>query len=280
MSRMMPRPMPQPTRRLTRRSALTTVFAGILASPAVAAQQARLLDGRWARFGTAGEPDHGPWDAILGRHLRMGRDGIARLDYASVDRNALRGYLEHLTAIDPATLPRDTAFAYWVNLYNALTVHVVTGAWPVRSIREIGGSLLAPGPWREPLITVAGRRLSLDEIEHGILRPVWRDPRVHYAVNCASLGCPNLAPRSYAADRLETMLNAAARGYVNHPRGAQIKGGRLEVSSIYRWFREDFGGTDAAVIAHLKSHADPPLAARLEGVTRIASDTYDWRING
>jgi len=276
----MTRSMPRPNRQLTRRSALTTAFAGVLASPAIAAQQARLLDGRWARFGVAEAPDHGQWDAILARHLRLGRDGIARFDYAAVDPNALRGYLERLTATDPTALPRDAAFAYWVNLYNALTVHVVVGAWPVGSIREIGGSFLAPGPWREPLVTVAGRRLSLDEIEHGILRPVWRDPRVHYAVNCASLGCPNLAPRAFASDRLEPMLDDAARAYINHPRGARVKAGRLEVSSIYRWFREDFGGTDAAVIAHLKSHADPPLSAQLDGISRIGSDSYDWRING
>jgi hypothetical protein len=119
------------------------------------------------------------------------------------------------------------AFAYWANLYNALTLDVVLNAYPVTSIRNIksrgaGFDLKALfGPWRTKLVTVAGRRLSLDDIEHEIMRPTFRDPRVHYAVNCAAVGCPNLWPQVWPANSLNHDLDRAARTYVNDPRGAR-----------------------------------------------------------
>jgi hypothetical protein len=122
--------------------------------------------------------------------------------------------------------------------------------------------------------------MSLDDIEHETMRPTFRDPRVHYAVNCASIGCPNLPPRAWRAATLERELDAAAAAFVNHPRGVTVlPDGRLRVSSIYAWFREDFGGSEAGVVAHLRRHAAPPLAARLGERTAIAEDAYDWALN-
>ncbi|MEO0914732.1 MAG: DUF547 domain-containing protein, partial [Pseudomonadota bacterium] len=179
----------------------------------------------------------------------------------------------------PASLTAAAAFAYWVNLYNAVTVQVVLQSYPVNSIRDIGGGLFSAGPWRTKLVRVAGQDLSLDDIEHGILRPVWGDARVHYAVNCASIGCPNLANRAYSARRLGAMLDEGARTYVNHPRGATVTGGRLIASSIYDWFKADFGGSDAGVIAHLQTYAGGALAAGLGGVSRVSDFRYDWSLN-
>jgi hypothetical protein len=183
-------------------------------------------------------------------------------------------------------MSRAEALAYWGNLYNAVTLKVVIDRYPVASIRDIkGGSWLDPkaylGPWREPRVTVeGGRRLSLDDIEHAIMRPTFKDPRVHYVVNCASYGCPNLMERAWRAATLEADLEAAARAYVNHPRGvAVLPSGALRVSSIYRWFIEDFGGTDDGVLAHLRSHAAPALAQRLAGTPSIAEHDYDWSLN-
>ena len=171
--------------------------------------------------------------------------------------------------------------AYWINLYNALTVDTVLNHYPVGSIRDISISpgLFNRGPWDRKLVTVEGQALSLNDIEHRILRPIWHDPRIHYAVNCASLGCPNLANTAYDGSHLDAMLDAAARAYVNNPRGAAVHDGKLTVSSIYRWYEADFGSTDAGVIAHLKRYAEPPLAAALNGISAIADDHYDWRLN-
>ena len=249
---------------------------------APAAPAASLVDPYWQGAGSDEPPDHAAWDSFLAAHTRPGPDGVRRLDYAAAvgDRGALQAYLAGLAAIDPTSLPRPEQFAYWANLYNALTVDVVLDAWPVESIRRIGGSLFSPGPWRDPVVTVAGRELSLDNIEHGILRPIWQDARVHYAVNCASIGCPDLATKAFRGDGLEAVLDALAAAYVNHPRGARVEGGRLQVSSIYDWFEADFGGDDAGVIAHLRRYAEPDLAAALAGIERISGHDYDWALNG
>lgn len=245
----------------------------------------------WARW-RAHDPastrrvDHGVWSGLLARYRAAGADGIARFDYASLaadgpGRATLAAYLAALAATPVSTLARAEQMAFWINLYNALTVDVVVRHWPVDSIRDIRISpgWFAVGPWGRKLIAVEGEEVSLDDIEHRILRPLWNDPRVHYAVNCASLGCPDLAAEAYAGAALDAQLDRAAIGFVNHPRGARIADGRLRVSSIYEWFKADFGGDDTGVIAHLRRYAGPDLARALAGVTRIAGYGYDWSIN-
>ena len=249
---------------------------------ATAASKPKLVDTYWEASGTGGPVDHAAWDAFLATYTTPGTQGVRLVDYGAAQsggRADLQAYLAHLQSIDPTTLPRPEQFAYWANLYNAATVEVILEAYPVESIRKIGGSLFSPGPWGEPVVEVAGRELSLDNIEHGIMRPIWGDPRTHYAVNCASIGCPNLGVMALRAEGLEEALDAAARNYVNHPRGAEIRNGRLHVSSIYDWFDVDFGGNDAGVIAHLRQYAGPELAAALEGITRVSGDGYDWNLN-
>ena len=228
--------------------------------------------------------DHAAFDALLSRRARNSRDGVVRLDYAgwrgsAADRAALSRYIETLAALDPLSLTRPEQFAYWANLYNAATIRVVLDAWPVRSIRDIRSSLLVAGPWKKTVVRVGGVDLSLDDIEHEILRKGWSDPRVHYAVNCASFSCPNLPLRAWRGAGLGPALDAAARAYVNHSRAVDFNGAALTVSSIYKWYAADFGGTDARVIAHLRQYAAAPLAARLGQTSRIAGDDYNWAIN-
>ncbi len=228
--------------------------------------------------------DHTAWDAVLARYVSRHPDGINRVANGSVtaaDRAALDRYLDALSATPIARFNRDQQFAFWVNLYNALTVRVVLDHYPVDSIRDIdiSSGLFADGPWGRDLIEVDGTALTLDDIEHRILRPLWRDPRIHYAVSCASLGCPNLARTAFLPGMLETMLNASAHDYINHPRGAAIRDGRLYVSSLYDWFSEDFGGDDAGVIAHLRNFAQGALADGLADIRSVSGHAYDWRLN-
>jgi hypothetical protein len=230
--------------------------------------------------------DHSAWDALLAGYRRDAADGIARFDYEALaasraDRAASKAYLAALSATPISSFGRNAQMAFWIDLYNALTIDVVVEHWPVASIRDIRISpgWFSVGPWGRKLIAVEGEDLSLDDIEHRILRPLWSDPRVHYAVNCASLGCPNLPPRAVTAANLEATLAQGAVDFVNHPRGSRIESGRLRVSSIYEWFKVDFGGMDAGVIAHLRAHAKPDLARALDGVARISGHDYDWAIN-
>jgi predicted TIM-barrel fold metal-dependent hydrolase len=177
-------------------------------------------------------------------------------------------------------LSRAEQLPYWINLYNALTVRTVLAHYPVTSIRKIRPGWLSLGPWKEKWVEVEEYPISLDDIEHRILRPIWRDPRIQCAVNCASLGCPNLQPTAFTRANTEALLENAAGAYVNHPRSVSFRGPELVVSSIYRWFREDFGDSDAGILLYLRQHAEPDLAARLGEVVEIADDLYDWRLNG
>ena len=250
-------------------------------SGSASAQGLSRFTGRTAGTGVV---DHGGFDALLARWARSSADGVVRVNYAgwkrsTADRDALKRYIDLLTALDPLTLTRAEQFAYWANLYNALTIKVVVDAYPVASIRDIRTSKPLPGPWWKAITRVAGVNLSLNNIEHDILRKGWRDPRVHYAVNCASFSCPNLPLQAFRGVGLEAALDAAARAYVNHSRGVRFEGEKLVVSSIYRWYGGDFGGTDAKVIAHLTQYSAAPLRARLQAVDRIARGAYDWSLN-
>lgn len=230
-----------------------------------------------------GTANHAAFDALLRRRARNSRDGVVRVDYAgwkasAADRASLRAYIASLSRLNPQSLTRPEQFAFWANLYNAVTLDVVLVAWPVRSIRDIRSGI-TPGPWRRKLATVAEVELSLDDMEHNILRHGWSDPRVHYAVNCASISCPNLPLRALRGATLGPSLDAAARAYVNSPRAVTFDGDTLVVSSIYKWYADDFGGSDARVIAHLARYANEPLKTRLRAATRIGRDTYDWSLN-
>ncbi|MBM3583920.1 MAG: DUF547 domain-containing protein [Alphaproteobacteria bacterium] len=239
---------------------------------------------RWATHNpdSTATVDHGPWDAFLDANLIVGADGINRIAYGRVvDRATLDRYLDALadTAID--TLARSEQLVFWINLYNALTVRVVLDHYPVASIRDIdiATGLFGDGPWDARLIAVAGQDLTLNDIEHRILRPLWRDARVHYAVNCAALGCPNLAATAYRGATAEAMLKDGARTYINHPRGVAVNGEAVTVSRIYDWYIEDFGGDEAGVIAHLTRYAAPDMAGRLEAIGRLAGTAYDWALS-
>ena len=217
--------------------------------------------------------------------------GLNRVRYAAFKAGGhgeLKAYISALETVRPQALDRPEQFAYWANLYNAKTIDVVLDAYPVASIRDIsinGGivdflkkSVGKGGPWKAKIVEVGGVKLSLDDIEHGIMRPVFRDPRVHYAVNCASVGCPNLQKAAFTGAKLEEMLEAAATDFINSPRGFSSKGGEITASSIYEWFAADFGGASGAV-KHALNYAKPNLKSKLISARVISNYEYDWSLN-
>jgi hypothetical protein len=230
------------------------------------------------------EIDHGAWEAFLVRYVRIGPDNIHRVAYGEVtpaDRKALHAYLAQLSSTPISGYNRAEQLAYWINLYNALAVETVLEHYPVASIREVGAGTgrLAEGPFDAPLIEVEGHALSLHDIQNRIIRPIWRDPRVFYALSCAALSCPNLQPVPFTGDQLNSQLSEAAMAYVNDPRCVRIEDQKLVVSSLFRWYRGDFGGSDEAVIHHLMGFAAPRLAMKLQQHDRIDRDVFDWRLN-
>jgi len=230
--------------------------------------------------------DHSAWDKWLKKYLVAPHpSGVNRVRYGSVapeDRKALKSYLEDLQSLPISAYNGAEQKAYWINLYNALTVEVILSHYPVESIRNIGISpgLFSRGPWDAKLVTIERERLSLNDIEHRILRPIWKDARVHYAVNCASLGCPNLQLVAYTGENTESLLEKGAGEYINHPRGLAIKNGRLQVSSIYDWFKDDFGASRDRLLEHWLKYADEDLAGALKSYKGSLAYGYDWSLNG
>jgi uncharacterized protein DUF547 len=265
---------------------LPIILVILLAQAAHAAPKAEL----WARWQTHDPAnrqkiDHGAWDRFLKQYVVAPHpSGINRVRYQAVtpeDLKGLKSYVQAMQRVAISNYSRAEQKAYWINVYNAATVDLVVSRLPLKSIRDINISpgLLARGPWGAKLFSVEGERLSLDDIEHRILRPIWKDNRVHYALNCASLGCPHLQPGAYTADNLETFLERGANEFINHPRGVAIQKGRLQVSSLYVWFQEDFGGNAEDLMEHWQNFANPVLADALEKYTGSLAHDYDWRLN-
>ncbi len=223
--------------------------------------------------------DHSVWNNLLQEYVVEGSDGVNLVEYNRFKSEAsddLASYLAAMQAVAIEDFGPDEQFAFWVNLYNAATVDVILKNLPLDSIRDIG--LLGTGPWKDDAVTVSGRTLSLDNIEHDILRPEWQDVRIHYAVNCASIGCPNLAKEAYTGAKLEEMLEAASKAYVNHPRGFGGTPDQIIASNIFDWYQDDWGSVQD-VLDHAREYAEGPTAELLEGAEGISGYDYDWGLN-
>jgi hypothetical protein len=243
----------------------------------------------WDKRGPAiaQDVDHSQWQHILNRYLIVGEGSTAinLFNYQGVtnaDKGILKQYLTQLQSINPLQHTKAQQQAYWINLYNALTVQLILDNYPVKSITKLGERFFSFGPWDDDAAVINDKTLSLNDIEHKILRPIWQDPRIHYAVNCASYGCPNLSVTAFTASNTEQLLTAGAYAYVNHPRGVTVKGEDLEVSSIYKWYAEDFGDNEKTLIEHFKRYANPELKQALLLFQQSPGDIdyeYDWRLN-
>ncbi len=230
--------------------------------------------------------DHAIWAELLDTYVTASGDGINRVDYGALAGSEaglgkLGRYIDRMQDVEVSALARDEQFAYWANLYNAVTVEVIVEHYPVASIRDISISpgLFWRGPWGKKLVTVEGEELSLDDIEHEILRKVWDEPRVHFAVNCASIGCPNLRREPFTGTKLDDQLAEAARDYVNHPRGAAFDGDTLLLSSIFDWYGKDFGSPKSERLETIAQWAEPALADKIAGHTGSIRYAYDWSLN-
>lgn len=242
------------------------------------------LDSFWADFRAEDTRviDHSVWQRFLDAHVvAKGQPEQTFVTYQRVSKaelTELQAYLSALQAVAIRGYNRNEQKAFWINLYNAKTAELVLSHYPVDSIRDIKFGWFSSGPWSERLLSVEGKSLSLDDIEHHILRPVWRDNRIHYAVNCASRGCPNLGRQAYTGANSESLLQMAAIEFINHSRGVSMNGNEAVLSSIYKWYADDFGEDFAALKKHLSLYARPALAARLETLSDVDYD-YDWRLN-
>ena len=208
-------------------------------------------------------------------------DGINFMAYGKVtdaDHAALKTYIASLEAQGTAGMNDNEIKAFWFNVYNAKTIDVILDNYPLKSIRSLGA--LNRGPWDRKLLNVKGKgEMSLNDVEHGTLRAEYKEPRIHYAVNCASYGCPNLKATVWTAENLEADLVAAAEDYINHPRGVRVEGNKVIASKIFDWYKVDFGNNQTGMLEHFRQYAKGDLAAQLNGKTKISKFEYDWNLN-
>jgi len=227
---------------------------------------------------------HQEWQSFLNQHVITNDEGINLVDYSNINTNdllVLKEYIKRLSKIDIGNYNRQEQLAYWINLYNALTVETVANYYPIGNVQEINISpgLFSVGPWGASIITIRNTSLTLDDIDNRIIRPVWNDPRTHYSLNNATIGSPNLSKHAYQGHQIEQQLNDAASVYINSLRGVQVIEGRLIISKLYDWYEEDFGGTKKDVIKHLLQYAKEPLLSQLNHINTIDSYIYNWHIN-
>lgn len=235
---------------------------------------------------SAAEPfSHHTWDEVLQTHV----NGIGEVDYEALQASpaGLERYLEALAAASPESDPqrfpsRRHELAYWINAYNAFTVKAVLDRYPVESVRKVSRF------FERRDFVAGGRRLSLDDIEHDILRGRYKEPRIHFAIVCASVSCPALSDRAFMAGGLEEQLDAAARLFVNQRRNLNIddSGSEISLSKIFDWFEDDFEAATGrkgpdAVLAFVQPYAAESLSQRLAGLAspRVRYFSYDWSLN-
>lgn len=220
--------------------------------------------------------DHSIYAELLTKYVSNGH-----VDYAGFKRDEARldQYLQGLEQVDAERLPREEQFAFYINAYNAWTIKLIlTGIPGVKSIKDLGS--LLQSPWKKEFVRIHGKTLSLDDIEHAILRPRFKDPRVHFAIVCASKSCPPLIAEPYRGATLDAQLTRVTSDFLNDPANSKLEGNSLRASSIFKWFGEDF---NKDVIGFYLRFTQGELRQKLEaGRDRIEVNylDYDWSLNG
>ena len=220
--------------------------------------------------------DHGLYAGLLKKYVKNGV-----VDYAGFkkEETRLNQYLSTLEKTDVKALPRNEQFAFYINAYNAWTIKLILTGYPgVKSIKDLGSFFKSP--WKKKIARIDGNVITLDDIEHNILRPRFKDPRVHFAINCAAKSCPPLRSGQYRGDELDQQLNEMTSAFINDPSRNRLEGNKLYVSKIFDWFEEDFkGDIPGFFLKYAKGGLKERLEARGEKI-RVEYLDYDWSLNG
>ncbi|MBA4367825.1 MAG: DUF547 domain-containing protein [Desulfobacterium sp.] len=238
------------------------VIAGVFPAP----EPARSMD----------RVDHSLFDSLLKKYAQG-----SNVNYQGFkqDEARLDDYLKILEQADPNTLSKNEQFTFYINAYNAWTIKLILTGYPgVESIKDLGGFFSSP--WKKKIVRMNGKIITLDEIEHAILRPRFKDPRVHFAINCASRSCPPLRPEAYVGNLLDSQLNDATRRFLNDPKHNYLDGNDLYVSAIFKWFGEDFNKDIIGFfIQYTQDELRNSLKSKKNSIAIHYLD-YDWSLNG
>lgn len=208
---------------------------------------------------------HDIWNTLVG--LYVSDNGAVNYKGFKQSSGRINVYLQQLSQQSPQeSWSREEQMAYWINLYNAATVALIVEHYPLKSIMDIDK------PWDKAFVKVGSKTYSLNQIEHEILRPQFQDPRIHFAVNCASQSCPELLNEAYTADKLNQQLEKQAKAFINNPKHNSVA--NAEVSQLFNWYKDDFikKGT---VVDYLNTYSNTPFKKG----TKLSFREYDWNLN-
>lgn len=220
----------------------------------------------------AADVDHGKFDALLKANVKGDR-----VNYAGfVDNADFKGYIEMLEKTDPASLPDDKArLAFWINAYNAHTIAGVLKHWP--GITSVMAVYPDSGFFKRADYTVGGKKYSLNDIENKVIRPTFNEPRIHAAVNCASVSCPPLAPFAFTGPKLDQQLDQVFTAFANDEKRNQIAPGAVKLSEIFNWYGGDFKPSPQAYL--VKFVDDDAKKKALTEAQSVQFLPYDWNLN-
>ena len=224
-----------------------------------------------------GQVSHERWDALLKKYV----DSQGSVDYPGFKEEAeeLQDYLRLLSQNPPAAgWSVEDQLAYWINAYNALTVQLIADNYPLKSIKDLNATISIPGVstiWDKKIFSVGEKEVSLNDIEHGILRGDFNEPRIHFAVNCASYSCPELRREAYSGQFIERQLQEQASLFINDPERNILSKDMLRVPMIFQWFVKDFT-KEGSLVDFIKQYAAIEIDAR----ARVKFITYDSSLNG
>jgi hypothetical protein len=234
---------------------------------------------------SAAGPDYKLWQDLLSKHY----DPARGMDYKSLKQDkATRDRLrQQMAAVDVASLSKPEQLAYWINLYNISTVNVVAESYPVDSIRDISTDpIIRLNVFKKPSVQVKGGTMSLDDVENKKIREVFKDPRIHFAINCAAESCPPIRPEPFTGARIDQQLDDQARKFLIGPHGVRLEddGGELtlHVTKILDWFKDDFESWGGGTLPFLRKYLTPDKVKRIDaakGRVELEFDDYSWKLN-
>lgn len=221
---------------------------------------------------------HQKWDQVLKQYtVKQGSQVYFKYNELKKNEGALNSYVSQLESVSKdefISFNQNQKLAFWINAYNAYTIQIIIKHYPVKSIKDISSGWFSSGPWKNEFINLLGNKMSLDNIEHDTIRKDFKEPRIHFAVNCASIGCPSLLQEAFVADKLDEQLDIAAKNFVQNKSKNHVKENTLYLSKIFKWYGSDFdqkyGGFKNYVVKTLKLPKKD---------YEVVFNDYDWNLN-
>lgn len=221
--------------------------------------------------------DHSAFDKLLKKHVS--EKGLVDYKGFKADEKAFTQYLDLLSKNKPgSSAPKAEQMAYWINAYNAYTIRLILDHYPVQSIKDIGSKIKIPfvtTPWAAKFFSIAGEKMSLDNIEHGILRKKYDDPRIHFALVCASVSCPRLRNEAYTAAKLDSQLDDQGRDFLNNPAKNKVGKSSAQLSKYFDWYKGDWTKNGQTVAQWVNKYS----TTKMDANASISYLDYNWHLN-